>query len=436
MRQARSHENQGSAAARQVAVALFCMSVVPQALAADVTIVAVPESRVAPKDVFEVGKLVWKCDGATCATVAPDKAIDAASCHNLAQKIGRIGYFGDQDKKQPLPPPQLEYCNKGIAASGPSRSPPHGAGPLPVPFDPNRIMPGTFLAEIAAVGAAPPPLPVVAAAGMSWRCANGRCTTSALRGSMTVTACRALAERVGAVSYYGLEDRSASLSKGELRECNRGVFSVRATPPRTESGGGLPTSPRPEGAPIWPPPGNAAVPLSPELRAQITNRRALYEVFARRLAEDFARAEAAAQQRERERLERERAMREAARADDSYNTVSGDDCDDNDRYTNPAAPERCDHRDNNCDGVIDEGVFVRAYLDADGDTHGDPATQMNLCPSDLGGTGEGGNQIWVNVGNDCDDADPERWRRDPADPTRCFGQPFGQPFGESPPPPQ
>lgn len=66
------------------------------------------------------------------------------------------------------------------------------------------------------------------------------------------------------------------------------------------------------------------------------------------------------------------------------------DCDDYDRYTHPGAPERCDERDNNCDGDVDEGV-----RGTDGECHAqctdDDADGVTTCA----------------VPPDCDDTDPE-----------------------------
>ena len=50
----------------------------------------------------------------------------------------------------------------------------------------------------------------------------------------------------------------------------------------------------------------------------------------------------------------------------------GKDCDETDAAINAGATELCDGIDNNCDGFIDEGVSLFAYLDQDGDGFGDP----------------------------------------------------------------
>ncbi len=76
-------------------------------------------------------------------------------------------------------------------------------------------------------------------------------------------------------------------------------------------------------------------------------------------------------------------------------TVSqGTDCDDRDDRVHPGARETCDARDEDCDGVVDNGAVdaVRAYTDADGDGYGDPATEAESCA-----------EAPLTDGTDCDD---------------------------------
>ena len=54
-----------------------------------------------------------------------------------------------------------------------------------------------------------------------------------------------------------------------------------------------------------------------------------------------------------------------------------DDCDDTDPLVRPWAKEQYDGRDNNCDGVVDEGFSdERFYLDADEDGFGNPEISL------------------------------------------------------------
>ena len=77
-----------------------------------------------------------------------------------------------------------------------------------------------------------------------------------------------------------------------------------------------------------------------------------------------------------------------------------EDCDDADALVNPAAQERCDDVDNDCDGEVDEDATnaVTGWADADGDTYGDPEGETQTCAF-----GDG----MVRNSLDCDDTDAD-----------------------------
>jgi len=79
-------------------------------------------------------------------------------------------------------------------------------------------------------------------------------------------------------------------------------------------------------------------------------------------------------------------------------TDQGADCDDERPDVNPGMPEVCDGRDNDCDGETDEEGGNTWYLDADGDTKGNPAVSITACTQPEG---------YVDNDQDCDDADAE-----------------------------
>jgi Putative metal-binding motif len=94
-----------------------------------------------------------------------------------------------------------------------------------------------------------------------------------------------------------------------------------------------------------------------------------------------------------------------------YAMTSGD-CNDFNEIIFPGASERCDGKDNNCDGRIDEAVVSQPYCeDKDGDGHGivGGATKMDCAPSVGFGDCKG----------DCDDRNPAVY---PGAPEICDGK--------------
>ncbi len=80
-----------------------------------------------------------------------------------------------------------------------------------------------------------------------------------------------------------------------------------------------------------------------------------------------------------------------------YRTMTPGDCDDAIASVNPAAPELCNGRDDDCDTQIDDGVPQQLYfLDADMDGYGVDAMTMLGC--------NGGGSYTATRGGDCDDA--------------------------------
>jgi hypothetical protein len=77
-----------------------------------------------------------------------------------------------------------------------------------------------------------------------------------------------------------------------------------------------------------------------------------------------------------------------------YVSNSGD-CNDGSAAVHPGAAEVCNDVDDNCSGVIDEGVKITFYADSDGDTFGNSADVIQACTAPLG---------YVSNNGDCNDA--------------------------------
>ena len=80
---------------------------------------------------------------------------------------------------------------------------------------------------------------------------------------------------------------------------------------------------------------------------------------------------------------------------DGDGVLSAADCDDDDPDVKPGWREVCDGKDNNCDGVVDEGVDLALYLDADGDGFGAPGVAERACEPRSG---------LAEIPGDCDDS--------------------------------
>lgn len=70
------------------------------------------------------------------------------------------------------------------------------------------------------------------------------------------------------------------------------------------------------------------------------------------------------------------------------------DCNDGDRGVHPLATETCDNRDEDCDGVVDNGAGTIWYVDADNDRYGDASQSQTFCNQPSG---------YSQIADDCDD---------------------------------
>lgn len=77
----------------------------------------------------------------------------------------------------------------------------------------------------------------------------------------------------------------------------------------------------------------------------------------------------------------------------------GEDCDDNDANLSPDVPDTCDGKDNDCDGLVDEGILASTwYPDEDGDGWGESSGAVDSCLVLEGHVLQSG---------DCDDAEDD-----------------------------
>ncbi len=85
----------------------------------------------------------------------------------------------------------------------------------------------------------------------------------------------------------------------------------------------------------------------------------------------------------------------ACRAPSGY-LADATDCDDRENTVYPGAAESCDGTDQDCDGVIDDGVESTFYADSDGDGYGSAGATASACSAPSG---------YLSDATDCDDTD-------------------------------
>lgn len=330
------------------------------------TYTAVTRKPATRQGLVKVSGANWSCRGNQCTVRSTWSRPTANECKSLARAVGIIQRFGT--KRRLLNSNELKSCNQGIAVNkdrrigfinSKNKQTTRTFGKKPVK-DPNRI-------------STPAPLSL----------APQKNTKS---GGFT---------RKGKIGVNPATQKSAqSLTRAQTQTKPQGS---RTTAVKPMASGSLATGSTTGNRVASTNAGRGLARQSQVLTStQLQNIRLNTTKFQSLKAQMRAEAEAA-----RRRL-----------AERRRNGTGGTDCDDNDASVHPNLPEVCDHKDNNCNGTVDEGQLIIAYADLDGDGHGNRASRLDVCASDFREAQERGD--WLsNIGNDCDDNDPDNWRNCP-----------------------
>jgi hypothetical protein len=236
----------------------------------------------------------------------------------------------------------------------------------------------------------------VNAGGINWKCEANRCTVKGPWPAPGVGSCAALAREVGRLVSYGHPGRS--LDAKEMSECNRNAAKPGSAPAptptltpgriearpggiRDEDGDNHPTDDDCDDRDPRRFPGNPEI-GDTEGHDEDCDPSTFGAVDLDKDGHFDARY-----------FNRPPGSRE--------NTSAGTDCNDGDGSVHPAQVDICNRVDDDCDGVVDEGVQLRAWRDEDHDLFGDPRTGAMTCPQNL-------SPGWVVNDFDCDDADARK----------------------------